>query len=126
MAPIDDHYTLQCVYTAVAKNIHDKSILKWQRCKLRSSTMKIILANQNMMDELSHMKNEQSRHGMSLLKKKSLYHLLASIPYDSSPNASDDSEYKAAKTDKTAYIMKMLIKCLLIIHTILLDQPITH
>lgn len=79
--------------------------------------MKIILANQSMTDELSHMlKNEQSRHGMSLQKKKqSLYHLLASIPSDSSPNASDDSAHNAAKTDKTtAYIMMimMMIKCL--------------
>lgn len=66
--------------------------------------MKIILANQSMIDELSHMlKNEQSRHGNALPKKKtttkkqSLYHLLASIPYDSSPNAIDDSAHNAAK-----------------------------
>lgn len=92
--------------------------------------MKTILANQSMIDELSHMiKDEQSRHGMSLQKKtkeQSLYHLLASIPYDSSPNANDHRAHNAAKTRKTAYIMVMMIKCLLIIHTILLDQPITH
>lgn len=46
-------------------------------------------------------------------EKQSLYHLLASIPYDSSPNASDDRAHDAAKTDKTAYIiMMMTIKCL--------------
>lgn len=60
-------------------------------------------------------------------QKQSPYHLLASIPYDSSPNSSDDSAHNAAKTDKTAYIMMMtMIKCLFIIHTILLDQPITR
>lgn len=47
-------------------------------------------------------------------QKQSAYHLLASIPYDSSPNASDDSAHNAAKTDKTAYItMATMIKCLL-------------
>lgn len=46
-------------------------------------------------------------------EKQSLYHLLASIPYDSFPNACDDSAHDAAKTDKTAYIiMMMTIKCL--------------
>lgn len=110
----------------MAKTIQDKTILKWQICKLRNSAMKIILANQSMMDELSHMlKNEQSKHGMHLPKKQSSYCLLASIPYDSSPYASDDSSHNAAKTFKTAYIMTM-IKCLFIIHTILLDQPITY
>lgn len=83
---------------------------------------------------LSHMlKNEQSGHDVSLQNKtthphppkKSLYYLLASIPYDSSPNANDDSAHNVAKTDKMAYII-MMIKCLLIIHPMLLDQPITH
>lgn len=62
----DDNETLSCVDTVVAKNIHDKSILKWQRCKLRISTMEIILANQSMINELSHrLKNKESRHGKS-------------------------------------------------------------
>lgn len=45
---------------------------------------------------------------MPLLKRKkttkeqSLYHLLASIPYDSSPSTSDDSAHNAAKSDKRA------------------------
>lgn len=90
--------------------------------------MKIILANQSMIDELSHMlKKKMNRVGtaLSLQKNQSLYHLLASIPYDSSPNASDDSAHNAAKTDKTADKM-MMIKRLFIIHTILLGQPIPH
>lgn len=48
---------------------------------------------------------------MPLLKRKktttttteqSLYHLLASIPHDSSPSMSDDSAHNAAKSDKRA------------------------
>lgn len=51
------------IHTVVAKNIHDKSILKWQKCKHRNVSMKIILANKSMIDESSRMlKKEQSRH----------------------------------------------------------------
>lgn len=70
--------------------------------------MKIILANQGMIDELSYiLKNEQNNHSM--------YLLLASIPYERPSNATDDTAHNAATTDETAYISRM-IKMSFLIH----------
>lgn len=117
---------LQCVYNVVAKHIHERSKLKWHKCKLRNSTMKAILANQSMINELSDMLKNRSRHGASLLKQNSPF-ILCWLQFLMTALPKLVMTHYAAKTDKTAYIIMMMrIKCLLIIHTILLDQPFTR